>query len=722
MMSRKLPNIGRSENGRGAPRGVWSFIPITIPIIVTLLGAFPVGVVHAGVDEALGDLYLTQAVQFYESGDLQRAEELLAAAREFSPELSDVYALSVMLAGGMRTPWVDPVLSACLQALDSTTWRYFSSVEIRKIAVGLYLRIGEYQSAIVLAEEGGGEFLEDPEAALFHARALYGGGRKTEARRLVSRYAKGHPEHAGLMTFRCRIDAAYRRQLESLTLAGRVTPGLDAIAEMIIASPEEKTRRALIELFPKTAEVYPLIFIESLRLAESITDSDIRMFVDSGWVYNLSALHIMHGILSEEHRDELESLVIEVSGEMFRDKNRDGFSERRVSVVDGVVQRVELDENQNGIPEVDITFRTGVPVEVSYREECPDCRIRMEFEPYPQVKTLELLPESNDYGDSFSFLHLPEYLSNRVPVDHEENDDDMVGVTALVANLASMAEGASSAGVASSTGGSEPAEGTLPADSASSSEFQSPAHILVHNSVAAHFSAGTFGYEFVFLQGGPYAPFVEIRRGVQSGLLRSVLPRAVNIRLAQEDMLYLQGERRKVLESRDEIGKARTIFSSDGSVERRMRDFDGDGDYEMYSEYTASNSRLHSFDLNNNDVFEFRRHEGESPMSEWDFDEDGTVDCREYTNEDGTIRREYLFAGDIAPIVVESLNGRVLSIEREGVRRSVVSSPNTGVIWIGTIPNPEPELPVEGEGFGIFSGTTVRYFNLTGKIYAEVVK
>ena len=678
------------------PSGVWLLIFTLAPFFAGV----SVGIAGAGVDDALGDLYLTQAVQLYENGDHDRAQAMLAAAREFSPEPADAHALSVLLAGGIRAPHVDSVLSACLAALRSKTWLHFSPIEIRKIAVGLCIRIGEYESGVLLAETGENGFLEDPDAALLYAEAVYGVGRKEEARHLAMRYAANHPDHVGLMTFRCRIDPDYRRELARLTMAGRIKPALESIVEMVLASPEEATRRMLIEMFPRTAAVHPLVFIESLRQAESVTAADVHTFIDSGWVKNMSALEIFRGILTPENRHVLESAVLEFSGEMVRDKDRDGFPERRVTVLQGDVRRVVMDENQNGVSEIDITFREGTPAEVSFLEECPGCSLRMTFDPYPQVMTLEIMMETVDSPDSSGLRRLaPQFPSLHAATSSDESGESDSGVSGIAAFL----------------------DPIVP-DGISVGNRRSPNTPLISEPMTASFSAGTFGYACVFLPGFPSSPFVEVRRGVPSALIRSLIPKAVSVGLTQDDVLYLRGERRKVLESRDEIGESRTIFSPDGSVERRMRDFDGDGVYEMYSEYVAPNSWLHAYDLNGNDVIEFRRSDGDTPMSEWDFDEDGTVDCREYMTEDGAVRREYLFSGDDAPIAVESRDGRVRHLERAGVRERVASSPSSGVIWIGTIPEPEPEIPTDGEGLGLFSGVRVRYFSLTGTVFAEVVK
>jgi len=99
-----------------------------------------------------------------------------------------------------------------------------------------------------------------------------------------------------------------------------------------------------------------------------------------------------------------------------------------------------------------------------------------------------------------------------------------------------------------------------------------------------------------------------------------------------------------VRESIEHIMDRMTILQQ-GEPVRAAADMDMDGRYETTVEYTNGDVSRIFYDGNGNNINEYFYYPGEVPREEWDFDEDGQIETREYTM-DGTRYLEYDDDGD----------------------------------------------------------------------------
>ena len=143
------------------------------------------------------------------------------------------------------------------------------------------------------------------------------------------------------------------------------------------------------------------------------------------------------------------------------------------------------------------------------------------------------------------------------------------------------------------------------------------------------------------------------------------------------------------------------------------RDVDGDGVFDVVERYAGTVVAEISFDADGDGTHEYIYFPIDS-REEWDFDDDGRIDCRQYPSENGTVR-EYSSAMN-GTLDVKLVIGE--TIERNGAVIPVYPGED-GTMWVGSPPDPSFEFTVSGLSEN--EGRSYMIYSVNGKRYIEVL-
>ena len=156
-------------------------------------------------------------------------------------------------------------------------------------------------------------------------------------------------------------------------------------------------------------------------------------------------------------------------------------------------------------------------------------------------------------------------------------------------------------------------------------------------------------------------------------------------------------------------------------------DSDADGKKETSLVYEDGKKVRKEIDANHNGVPEFILIL-EDTIAQWDINEDGIVDSREYEGEEGNLIREYAsnFDGVFDTKIVWK-NRKIISVVRKGETLPVYRDPDYSglrgnVYWIGTMPTGPMDIEnIPTEGIVHKNGTLLYVFSVYGNTYIEVL-
>jgi hypothetical protein len=343
-------------------------------------------------DSAIADRYLQWAQQAIKAGKWTEARNALNRAADYSDVSSDVSYL-LALARFNTNESRGSVLQAVETAIRVGRWTHYSEAEARLLEARQLVAMRRYTSAI----ESLAVFrppVETADAAMLRLAALKGlvnGGaasysaefrqrmydamnrypRDTRSLRMIFDYAKN--AYAGGREPGKDDIAMIELALERLPFLLPTDPELAWIAVPFINDIDKA--RALLAAYragsskPNPASLVPAVnlgllddmdavdelFAPGFPTADSAQPS-VKFVVDKDVLVNLWGL-----LRSEEDRDYMAQKIRTFTGVITEDEDHDGFTESRAVYKQGVLEEYYFNAEQDGLEDVSITFKSGIP-------------------------------------------------------------------------------------------------------------------------------------------------------------------------------------------------------------------------------------------------------------------------------------------------------------------------------------------------------------------------
>ncbi|MDP3178786.1 MAG: hypothetical protein Q8M76_12850, partial [Spirochaetaceae bacterium] len=139
-------------------------------------------------------------------------------------------------------------------------------------------------------------------------------------------------------------------------------------------------------------------------------------------------------------------------------------------------------------------------------------------------------------------------------------------------------------------------------------------------------------------------------------------------------------------------------YDKEGNLEFARIDADGDGLYEYFE--------LFSFPF----------------LKEWDFDDDGDEDARQYSLADGEVRREFSSGLDGSfDEAITLKDGEIISVTRDGTGLPLTADADPALLWIGRKPFDLGVARPREEGLFIRGDLRYRMILIGDRAFAEIL-
>ncbi len=318
---------------------------------------------------------------------------LVESALEFDPTSSDALFLRAYLQRGIQER-TTAVISDFEQALAVDN---FASID-RNHAVVAYaevlLRTRRPEDALTVL---GGADLTAPDvdprlvadALVVEARASVQRGNGVRANRAVADGRRQFPDDPRFFLLELESEQSpsfrYRRELDRLLRVGADGRSMEAaVLRYALTAPISSERTWAFETYLDIGGQDAAIV---LALAGSGEGDIVETFTSlNGYDRRDVLLDVMEMVPGTVTLDALLGDARQFSGLSHSDSDGDGFWEERVTVVEGFIERWEIDADQNGINEVEVVLHEGEPVQLT--AEQPAGMVIAEYDSYPFVRTV----------------------------------------------------------------------------------------------------------------------------------------------------------------------------------------------------------------------------------------------------------------------------------------------------------------------------------------------
>lgn len=367
-------------------------------------------------DEEVASRYLDYALAAAVDGRWADAEATLERASDFSDVSSDLsYLLALARLRGGRP--VGSALEALGRAREADRWGRYSENDARLLEGECLVAIRSFDQALGVVASSPAS----PEAELVRLAALEGLGEGSAYRRRLGDALASYPRDPRFLRRLFTSLEPQRVQDAELPLVETALSRLPALVEVdpllaVLAYPfvrDRGERRSLIAAYRAAGNRSPRSIGPALDLGlESDADAVTELF--SYPSLDLSVLRSVFSLLrSDQGRDLFARSAAAYSGVVTEDSDRDGRPESRTTYASGEIRSFLYDADQDGIPELSVDFRDGLPVEASVAaalvpEPAPGLlsssrpaaarpvssgervRARVLWGPYPYVQSAEL--------------------------------------------------------------------------------------------------------------------------------------------------------------------------------------------------------------------------------------------------------------------------------------------------------------------------------------------
>lgn len=388
-------------------------------------------------NDRLALVFLESAIEAYASGNQALTQELVARSLAFSGRFGDAHYLDALFALQENLP--REALEKFLTAREKGGLLHFSEEELSVQIASLLYRLGDYQALLdlVLPEAGQGLLFEHPDLAYYALQAIERSGQGGNYSSRTDRILRAFPDDLRV------LEAGEPRSLPpSLFLEQRMEQEarlgdtfLDALPAFVDRLGPGESRMSWIKRYWQSGgeDLDRLLayYIEDVAEDAPRLQAVVHEKILAREFKDLDAFRaIVSALEDSQYRDMLLNMYTHLSGTLYRDENLDGYRDSEFQFLNGLLQRVILDRDQDGLAEVLVNFNTSLPVDLSIFTD--EKAWNISYGHYPFVEFLEavhfqeesreqwILPSLNtsllaleDRTDTqdFSSLRIPELKS-----------------------------------------------------------------------------------------------------------------------------------------------------------------------------------------------------------------------------------------------------------------------------------------------------------------------
>jgi tetratricopeptide (TPR) repeat protein len=335
------------------------------------VGALVLSILAAAVsgqdrgDAAVASRYFDYALAAALDGRWADAEETLSRASDFSDVSSDVsYLLALARLRGGKP--VGAALEALSRAVEAGRWSRYAEHDARLLEGECLAAIRSFDQALAAVSS----CPESPEKTLVRLRALAGQGDRGRFRALARDALDAYPRDTRIVRLLFAFLDPSVASDGDLSLAETALSRLPFLLDAdpflaVLAYPfvrDSRERRDLIAAYRAEGHVSPRSVGPALELG-LIADADAAAELFSYPSVDLKTLRSVFSLLRDDDgRSRFSRTAAAYSGTVSEDADGDGRSEARTVYAAGTIASFSYDSDQDGIPEVSVDFRDGLPV------------------------------------------------------------------------------------------------------------------------------------------------------------------------------------------------------------------------------------------------------------------------------------------------------------------------------------------------------------------------
>ncbi|MDR0389650.1 MAG: tetratricopeptide repeat protein [Spirochaetaceae bacterium] len=322
-------------------------------------------------NQAIASQYVSWAEEHIAQGRFAAALLGLERAGDFADESSDISYLSALCQ--LRLDQARrPILEALRRALEANRWHRYAPQDAQILEAGILVALRRYEEALAVLLR----LPESLDARELTLAALKGLGDSAAFREAAGRALALYPREGGpaalvLDYARSRLPHNGDRELVNLVLrrlpllvAGY--PELAYKAAPFIRDTEEARR--LIAAYRADGNPSPLSIPAALNLgliSEAQAVAELFAVPGTGPVPYALIGELWDLLRTGAARSSFSRNLSVFSGVITEDEDNDGFVETRVSFHEGDAVSYHYDADQDGVPDIEVSFAFGVPESAS---------------------------------------------------------------------------------------------------------------------------------------------------------------------------------------------------------------------------------------------------------------------------------------------------------------------------------------------------------------------
>jgi tetratricopeptide (TPR) repeat protein len=351
-------------------------------------------------DKATAVGYFIQAREFLKAGNTGEAERLLLDSLEFYPRYSEPsYLLAKIYCDKQET--TKKGLDYLDKSIKDNSWNITDPSEALS-ELGKYdVLVRNYKDAFRILSGLLSLRPDDSRVYLYYAKALQGLG---DGRGFERALMEGMRRFPTIRDFYILAAEHFLRAGKKLDAAGTINSGISELPnDTYLVYIKSKTAASVSEQKTQLAKYFQSRGNEaeaySFALSLNLTPASkyIKGFIDAGGLGYADLLENAYSALvkSKESTSQLDSADASYSGDRIVDADRDGRYEEKYTIRSGSIIAFAKDNNQDGIPELVLTFANRVPKDVRLIDP-KGLEIECSYSIYPGIKSVVF--HSSDNG------------------------------------------------------------------------------------------------------------------------------------------------------------------------------------------------------------------------------------------------------------------------------------------------------------------------------------